>query len=99
MNKLFLAYQNASPEANIAENQDRGRKLKLRNAQTSAQELTKTSGSMRRSKGEAAIGRLILTALDHPRSRASRPQVPNRGPFAAHMNFPRPGSTALASSS
>jgi len=30
---------------------------------------------MRRSKGEAAIGRLIVIAPDHLRSRASRPKV------------------------
>jgi hypothetical protein len=72
MSKLFLAYQNAALEANNAENQDQGAKIK-------AQECANIGagiGKNIRLHAPCVVRKgLIVIRLDHPRSRASRPKV------------------------
>lgn len=51
---------------------------------------------MRRSKGEAAIGRLIVIARTILAHEPPGPKSQNRGLFATLMNIPPPGSTVLA---
>ena len=69
MSKLFLAYQNAALNKQCGE--PKSRQQKLRNAQTSAQELTKTSGSMLHASFEKASSSLGWTIL----ARSLQPKV------------------------